>query len=319
MGTVFQHLLDANHFDSRRLLAAFTRLGQSGRRVVLLIDEFDYLFNLAHFATLDFLGPLRVLAMKSDGLILVTASRLSVAQLNRQAAVYKDSVRGSALFNYLEEISLGSLPPQDVRNWLGAHFESPDLVNEIHTLAGHHPLLLQLAAELFYDANWQHEATHRELRAHFLQKAETQFQDVWDYLEPNAQIALVIFTLEYLGGQLPSGERFSLEETDKYLTWYTREIRDMWRQGTLEIGPDGQVQIGSMAFLAWIAENKIVGSRGEELQDAFTQWLADKQFKLGGLLTQEEITWLQHTWQSIPKGLIDLGKQLLLPSSESSC
>ena len=317
--TFFQRLLDARHFDSQRLLAAFTRLGQAGYRVVLLLDEFDYLFNLPQFATLDFLGPLRVLAMKSDGLTLVTASRLTVAQLNRQAAIYKDAVRGSDLFNYLEEIPLGSLPEQDVQSWLSAHFESTDLISDIRALAGRHPLLLQLAAELFYDADWEHEITYRDLQANFLQKAETQFQDVWDYLEPRAQIALAICTLTHLGGQLPSGERFSLEETDQYLTWYGREVRDMWRQGTLEIDPYGRAQIGSMAFLAWIAENKIVGTRGEEPQDAFTQWLADKQYKLGGLVTQEEMTWLQKTWQSIPKGLMDLGKQLLLPGSDSSC
>ena len=83
-GRFFQPLLENKNFDSLGLVSAFTRLGRSGRRVVLLIDEFDYLFNLPNFKTLDFMGPLRVLAMKSDGLVLVTASRLSVAQLNRQ-------------------------------------------------------------------------------------------------------------------------------------------------------------------------------------------------------------------------------------------
>ncbi len=309
----FTPILESRAFDARRLLSAFTRLGRRGRRVVLLIDEFDYLFNLPNFRTLEFMGPLRVITMKSGGLVLVTASRLSVAQLNQQAADYKDAVRGSDLFNYLEEVSLSCFASPDVQAWLAKHFQNAETIKEIRLLAGHHPQLLQLAGEIYYgvEASSTNGARRETLRRRFIRKAETQFQDVWDYLTPKAQVALVIFALDYLGGRVPSGERLSLEEAGKYLTWYKREVNDMIRRGTLETGSSGRPSIGSLAFLHWIAENKIVGTRGDEPQEAFAQWLAEKQYKLGGLLTQEEITWLQKTWQSIPDELLELAFKTL--------
>lgn len=309
----FGPLRDGKPIDSRWLLSSFTRLGRSGRRVVLLIDEFDYLFNLTNFKTLDFMGPLRVLVMKSDGLVLVTASRLSVAQLNRQAGEYKDTVRGSDLFNYLEEISLRGLPPLEVQQWLEPLFQDRTVIEEIRLLAGHHPQLLQLAGEIYFEANLSDSAIRQKLRNAFIRKAESQFQDVWDYLTPKARVALIIFTLEYLNGRLTSGEKFSLEKAAKYLTWYEAEVKNMLRQGTLEVGPTGTADIGSLAFLFWIAENKIVGTRGDEPQEAFTQWMADKQFKLGGLLTQEEIDWLHKVYRILPDELISIARKAILP------
>jgi len=310
----FEPLLQEKTFDSRRLLGAFTRLAMTGIRIVLLIDELDYLFNLDHFRTLDFLGPLRVLAMKSGGLVLVTASRLSIAQLNAQTADLKDKVRGSDLFNYLEEVSLGSLPEADTIGWLETHFDDPKAVREIRALAGRHPLLIQLAGEIYFGAgSLPGESARQELQARFIRKAETQFQDVWDYLEPKAQIALVIFVLDRLQDRIASGEEFSLEKAEKYLHWYGAEIGDMLRRGTLEKGADGDPEIGSQAFLAWIAETKIVGTRGDEPREEFTRWLAEKEYKLGGLLTQEEIDWLQKAWKSLPKGLIQAARKALLP------
>ena len=222
-------------------------------------------------------------------------------------------MRGSDLFNYLEEVSLSSLSPLDVKQWLEPHFSKPEVIEEIRLLAGRHPQLLQLAGEIYFEADLSDSVHRQQLRNTFIRKAESQFQDVWDYLTPKAKVALIIFVLDYLQGRVASGEKFSLEKAEKYLIWYQAETKGMLRRGTLETGPTGVPDIGSLAFLFWIADNKIVGTRGDEPQEAFTQWLADKQFKLGGLLTQEEIEWLQKTWQNIPTGLIDFARKAILP------
>ncbi|MCP4370449.1 MAG: hypothetical protein GY797_20410, partial [Deltaproteobacteria bacterium] len=132
-------------------------------------------------------------------------------------------------------------------------------------------------------------------------------------LNPKAQIALVIFALDYLNGQLESKEKFSLKDAEKQLIWYTAEVKDMAKRGTLEVRLKDQYKIGSLAFLFWIADNKIVGTRGDEPQEAFEEWLAGKQYKLGKLITQEQIIWLQKVWQKIPDGLIDLARKVILP------
>jgi hypothetical protein len=311
----FEALLEKKTFDSRRLLGAFSRLATSGHRVVLLIDEFDYLLSLKNFRTLDFVSPLRVLAMKSDGLVVVTANRLSVAQLNAEAADLKDRTRGSDLFNYLEEVSLGSLPAKDVTRWLDDYFKNRAVIAEIRHLAGLHPLLIQLAGEIYFDAVISDRSLRQQFQTQFVLKAEAQFQDVWNYLEPKAQIALVIFALNHLQGRMVSGEEFSLEDAEKYLAWYGSEIGDMLRRGTLEESIDGSPSIGSHAFITWIVERKIVGTRGDEPREDFMKWLAKKEYKLGGNLTQEEIDCLQTIWKSIPKSLIQGIRKLLLPES----
>ncbi|MCQ3980140.1 MAG: hypothetical protein DPW09_42530 [Anaerolineae bacterium] len=307
-------LMKPKTLDVQGLLSTFNHLANAGQRVVLLVDEFDYLFNLPHFNTLDFLGPLRVVVMKSRGLVLVTASRLSVAELNVQAEKLKDKVRGSDLLNYLEPVFVGSFGSEVVLDWLKRDMPNSSAIETIITLAGHHPLLLQLAGELYYEADLTNELTRRRLGIQFIEKADTQFQDVWNYLNPKAQVALVILALDELNNRLSSGEKFSLEQRDKYLVWYDSEVKQMVRQGTLEISATGGERIGSQAFLHWIFDHKIVGTRGEQIED-FTQWLTNKEYKLGGLLTQEEINWLQKVWQKIPDGLIDLAHKIILPKA----
>jgi hypothetical protein len=309
---MFQPLLKRKTLDGQGLLSAFSHLARAKYWAVLLIDEFDYLFNLPGFNTLNFLGPLRVVVMKSGGLAVVTASRLSVAELNARAEKLKDEVRGSDLLNYLEPVFVGSFSSEVVLDWLKRDMPNSSAIETIITLAGHHPLLLQLAGELYYEADLTNELTRRRLGIQFIEKAETQFQDVWNYLNPNAQVALVILALDELNNYLPSGEKFSLEQRDKYLTWYDSEVKQMVRQGTLETSATGAVRIGSQAFLHWVFDYKIVGSRGEQIEN-FTQWLTNKEYKLGGLLTQEEINWLQMVWQKIPDGLINLARKAILP------
>ena len=82
----------------------------------------------------------------------------------------------------------------------------------------------------------------------------------------------------------------------------------MVRRGTLEVDFRGDIYIGSQAFKLWIFD-QITKAVREDLD--FEQWLSDKEYKLGGLLPQEEINWLQTTWQKIPKGTFDLARQLI--------
>ena len=87
----------------------------------------------------------------------------------------------------------------------------------------------------------------------------------------------------------------------------------MARQGTLEILSDGNYKIGSLVFRDWLVEHKIAGAQGRDTKsaEAFAQWLHQKEFKLGGLITNEEINTLQKAWKAIPKSFFSLAKKLL--------
>ncbi|MBI3242406.1 MAG: ATP-binding protein [Chloroflexi bacterium] len=308
-------LLKKKEVNEQALFRAFQKVGRAEGCVVAFVDEFDYLFNLPAFHTLDFLGALRAITMKSKGLCLITASRLSVAQMNTLGEEYKVATRGSDLFNYLDELTLGCFDEVPVRVWLKNHLP-PEAVDEAVLLAGHHPLLLQLAGDALFDAveRGVQSAGYLALRGAFIHRAESQFQDVWKYLDSKAQIALIIFALRDLQGQA-GRQTFNLEKAEQTLLWYGTEVKEMVRRGTLEADGNGGYRLGSAAFRAWLVEQKIVGTRGDEPQEAFTQWLHNKQFKLGGLITNEEIAWLQKVWKVIPTNIIDLAKKALLPNA----
>ncbi len=307
-------LLKKKEVDEQALFRAFQKVGRAEGCVVAFVDEFDHLFNLPAFRTLDFLGALRAITMKSKGLCLITASRLSVAQMNALGEEYKVATRGSDLFNYLDELTLGCFDEASVRTWLKNHLP-PEAVDEALLLAGHHPLLVQLAGDALFDAveRGVQPPGYPALRDALIHRAESQFQDVWKYLSSKAQIALIIFALRDLRGGA-GGQTFNLEKAEQTLLWYGSEVKEMARRGTLETATGGY-RIGSVAFHLWLVEQKIVGTRGDEPQEAFTQWLHNKQFKLGGLITNEEIAWLQKVWKVIPTNIIDLAKKALLPNA----
>jgi hypothetical protein len=309
---ILHSLLTQEQFSAIQLNQVFRRLAQENHRVILLLDEFDAMLGLPAFSTPDFLGALRTIAHKSGGLVLITASRESIAEMNEHLDRNHTDLYGSSLLNYLQNISIGGLSPGEVTRWLGQHFEISE-IQLIEQLSGRHPYLLQIAGELAFEAKMQGAVDFARLYSLFVDQAQDQFRDMWKCLNPKAQIALVIFTLDYLSGQIASGEKFSLKQAEKQLIWYMAEINDMAKRGTLEAGSKGQYKIGSLAFLFWIAENKIVGTRGDEPREAFEEWLAGKHYKLGKLITQEQITWLQETWRKIPDGLIDLARKAILP------
>ena len=81
MARQWQVVVD-NQFGSFTLDSLFQLLARSRRRVVLVIDEFDSLLNHPNFNA-EFFGALRSIATRTDGLAVITASRLSVAAMNR--------------------------------------------------------------------------------------------------------------------------------------------------------------------------------------------------------------------------------------------
>jgi Cdc6-like AAA superfamily ATPase len=86
-----------NGFSSFTLEGLFKLLAKQQRRVILVIDEFDTLLHHPKFNNTQFFGALRSLATRTDALVVITASRLSVAQMNRKSQ--EINPYGSPFFN----------------------------------------------------------------------------------------------------------------------------------------------------------------------------------------------------------------------------
>ncbi len=137
------------------LRRALRSLGRSGFRVVLLCDEFELAVQNALF-DLSFFGALRSLA-GSDGVVFVTASRLSLLELEQyRGEEVRRKVLGSPFFNIFAEFNVGPFEDFEVAELLAGSLDAAPIrfedgeVRLLDELAGRHPYFVQLAAYHLY-------------------------------------------------------------------------------------------------------------------------------------------------------------------------
>src|SRR6188474_1511937 len=70
-------------YNNFALEQVFDNLEREGRKLILMLDEFDSLLSHPVLNNPDFYGGLRTLASRSGGFILVIAARRSLEQLNQ--------------------------------------------------------------------------------------------------------------------------------------------------------------------------------------------------------------------------------------------
>jgi hypothetical protein len=210
--------------DSFALRRLFERISNANVRVVLLIDEFDLLLYHTRFQRSDFFGTLRVLAIHTGGLAVVTFSRLSVAEMNRRTASL--IMGGSPFFNNMIEERLLPLQSDEIDLLIdqallntGVAFTPQDR-KEIERLSGRHPFLVQIAcAAMFHVQTTQVESKGNPA---FIQRmiqswAGSHFDDVWRHLTPDARKVMAILAATESGETL-----FDLNHLERYeadLVW----------------------------------------------------------------------------------------------------
>ncbi|MCM3872312.1 MAG: caspase family protein [Pyrinomonadaceae bacterium] len=162
------------------------KLKKSGKRLILLIDEFDLVARASEF-DMPFFENLRSLAMRYP-LGFVVAS---VAPLNKIA---HSDVLGSPFFNFFFQERLQPLNQREaeelVKNLPGSRFSDAE-ATAIISLAGTHTYFLQLCCSLAWDlreTNGGHLDTN-QLRLSFAKRASPQHQYVWDHSsDPEKQV-----------------------------------------------------------------------------------------------------------------------------------
>ena len=226
-------------FGSFTLEGLFRLLARSGCQVILLIDEFDALLHHPNFNTAEFFGALRSLSTRTDGLVLITASRLSVAEMNRRGQ--EITPLGSPYFNPFTEVQLLPLNPTEVDRLLDQTLTGTDVTFSqddrayIRRMAGQHPYLTQAAAAALFDAIAQgkvgeerYHTAGRTLR----RRTAAHFDELWRHLKPGAQTAMVILTLAELKGQVDRRD-FDMGDLGR-LDWYDPELSRLADLGLVE-------------------------------------------------------------------------------------
>lgn len=180
--------------DSFEFREAFYSLLADGRKLVLILDEFENLAVNPHL-DVDFFNLLRSLATDLP-LAMVTASRTSLSALTYQ----DQSVLSSPFFNVFNTLRIGLLEEKAARALLGrpeAGFAA-ETVEFLLELVGPHPYFLQLAGHQAFE--WQEggcldETARKEVRQELERALVPHLRYTWEHLSPRARYFLVTLPL----------------------------------------------------------------------------------------------------------------------------
>ena len=297
----------------------FTNLGNSNRRLVLLLDEFERLLKHRNFQEAAFFALLRSLATRTGGLSLVTASRISVAAMNLIGRGLLET--GSPFFNNVIEIRLRALSDTDIDNLLGRAGGALSLSDKrfVCRLAGRNPFLLQAMCGTLLDT----EGENRQSRAaeDFYERIAFHFDDLWQTMDDATRTTAVILSLIEFGGRA-LGSDFSYGEIEK-IDAFGPELRKLAERGLVEqVGVGWQFDtehlllwrgerwsVSTQVFTWWVRDVAMLGTRQ---LPSYDEWLENKRYSF--LLTQEQWDGLSRVAQKVPewavKGVAGLAKSL---------
>jgi len=164
-------------------------LADRGRRLVLLLDEFEV---LASFEA-SFWEWFRGLITEYD-VSIVVATRVELGGFRDEWG------SGSPFFNMFRTIYVGSFTSAETEGFLRAAadasgYDFPALAEQIGELAGRFPYYMQVACELFHerasvDGEFGTPAQVESVAAEFRARTEAHFEDIWSKLPEQEREAL---------------------------------------------------------------------------------------------------------------------------------
>jgi len=311
-------------YSNNALRKLFQNMGERGQALVLLLDEFDRLLSHPNFKDPSFFAGMRSLSTITGGLVVITSSRLSVAEMNVKGhELLGGNVNTSPFFNNFIQVKLRPFTSETVTKLLQ---RVPDTFTTqeiafIRRVAGGHPFLLQAMAATLYETP---KGVERPIQAAemFYNRINFHFDTLWNALDDKAKTTAVILSLMDLDGY-SAGSTFSYGEIEN-TNAFDAELKSLADLGLAEKVQDGQKidlkrgliwqgekwTIGTQAFTWWVRD--IVISKSRKLKE-YDEWLTDKRYKL--LLTEEQWTNLTKIVKSAPEfvtqGVSALAKSII--------
>jgi uncharacterized protein len=184
----FKLTIPGRNFKVEHFSRTIDKVMDLDKKLVFLLDEFDYVSENERF-DLDFFNFLRSIANNS-ALSFITASTKSLLDLCDK------SVISSPFFNIFNTLRLGALARDEALEVIRvpselAGYSIRDDEEFILELAGTHPLLLQLACNLVFEARTsssQGSLDQQAIRAVFDQQVHDHFKYAWEALENEEQL-----------------------------------------------------------------------------------------------------------------------------------
>jgi len=293
-------------YTRRSLERLFNSVGKQGRRLVLLLDEFDRLLTHPNFQDPAFFALLRSLATRTGGLALIPASRSSVAAMNQMGCNLLDI--GSPFFNNVIEVRLHPFDEEQAEILLQNAGDALSLNDRrfARRVAGRHPFLLQAMAAFLIGTIG--DDRHARAAQSFYECTSFHFDDLWRALDDRSRTAAVILSLLEFGGRA-LGQDFAFGEIEN-IEAFGPELQRLEESGLAEKVRNGwqfdrqhlllwrgeRWTIGAQAFAWWTRDVVIAQTRRVP---SFDEWLVNKRYRF--ILTQEQWDWLVQTVRKAPQ------------------
>jgi hypothetical protein len=272
-------------FTNFALEQVFDALYREGRRLILMLDEFDTLLSHPILNTPDFYGGLRTLASRSGGLVLVIAARRSLGQLNQ--LTQELNPHGSPYFNVFAEIQLGALKRDALTSLLdlgGEYFTKSDRAF-VERVSGGHPYLAQVAAAMLWDAHedgLRGKERYRTAGQNIYRQVKPHYADTWHFWSNTTRKAVTAVALAEIPRLLGS-RQFQVSELVEGLDDFSDELDLLQVSGTLSQTDDGEWQVAQDALLWWLSDEIRRNVRNET---PFADWIRAQQ--MDNLLTEHD-------------------------------
>lgn len=273
LAALAKETMERPEIDQYDLEDLFFEIEDRGLRLVLLLDEFEYVTQNPNFG-LDFFSGLRALAIHCP-LALITATRDELVDL-----CHSDAIKGSPFFNIFASVFLRPLSPQDTAALIeGELQDTPVSFSEaerayVSEIAGGHPIFIKIACHYCFEAHQmglEGDVLRQHVAKNFRQQAEPHFTYLWNHSSEGERITLLtLLALEREGKQLPSQEKLT-----KAFPRASYILPDLVKRG-LALKKDQQVTLYSPLFADWMTLEMSVRAGEEADERTAREWFDER-------------------------------------------
>jgi len=285
LGAQYYDNVTQTDFKRDVLEQLFVQLGTKGKRLAILLDEFEILLRLPHFQDYPFFALLRSLATRTNGLAVVIAGRLSISKMNDWGQTISET--GSPLFNYLTEVNLGLLDENSTNIFLDrAGLANPADRYFFRQVLGQHPCFLRVLTEFISDLG--KDENPLQTITVLYERIAHHIDITWRDMDNRSRTALILLGLPDLA---PQNEKIApLIREIESLEEFGRELHKLEKNGLAKklnkidkknSGKHGvswrgeQWTISALVYTWWINEVVITHYRNVTM---YNTWLVNKGY-----------------------------------------
>jgi len=290
------------------------KLGQKGKFLVLLVDDYDAaLYPNEQYTEADmevFLSECRNLAYHAQErqyLSMIVTSRKRLNELGP-----KLNQNSSPWYNHYLFQSLKLFTKTEVDQLLAGIRPTPALRDAIREIADGHPGLLQIAGYLLYrELQTRKEPDVEAIVRDFESTTRPIFQNIWAKCSEVEQTLLMLMALSSLKGRLHEKKQFDLSDINLIFTQRERELINLEEQGV--IAHIGNEEERVYSFTSSIMERWVI----QEIWNTNEPSVTDREKVFLNLMSHQQadkvtkaIYWLGQHRDVVPSIVEWLGKVL---------